>query len=159
MEKEISFRRTNSSDAGFQSLVKELDQYLASRDGDEHAFYAQFNKIDMLRHVLIAEMNSEAIACGAFKPYDEKTAEIKRMYVRPSVRGKGVATMILRELERWAREEGYLETILETGKRQPEAISLYKKNGYRVIPNFGQYEGKENSVCFIKIVGAHNEKV
>jgi putative acetyltransferase len=150
MDNRISFRRTNSSDPDFQLLVQELDKYLASRDGDEHAFYAQFNKIDMLRHVIIGEINSEAIACGAFKPYDAKTAEIKRMYVRPPVRGKGIATRILRELEQWAKEEGYAETILETGKRQPEAISLYKKNGYVIIPNFGQYEGKENSVCFIK---------
>lgn len=57
---------------------------------------------------------------------------------------------ILSELEKWAAESGYSSTVLETGKRQPEAINLYKKAGYKIIPNFGQYEGVENSVCMMK---------
>jgi GNAT superfamily N-acetyltransferase len=76
--------------------------------------------------------------------------EIKRMYVRPGSRRKGIAFRVLNELEKWAGELSYRKTILETSLRQPEAIGLYKKNGYTLIPNFGQYTGFENSICFEK---------
>jgi GNAT superfamily N-acetyltransferase len=79
--------------------------------------------------------------------------EIKRMYVTPASRKKGIATMILCELETWAAELSYENCILETGIKQPEAIELYKKNGYTVIPNYGQYAGVQTSVCFEKSIG------
>jgi len=76
--------------------------------------------------------------------------EIKRMYVLENRRGEGIASVILRELEKWALELGYGKCLLETGKKQPEAIRLYQKNGYGIVPNFGQYQNMENSVCFEK---------
>ena len=72
------------------------------------------------------------------------------MFVNPIARKLGVATKVLGELEKWAKELGYKSCILETGKKQPEAIALYEKNGYRSIPNYGQYDGIENSLCFEK---------
>jgi len=92
------------------------------------------------------------LGCGAIKEYNGDTMEIKRMYVSPDNRKKGIATKILTELENWARELSYAKCILETGKRQPEAIELYKKNGYKLIPNYGQYTEMENSLCFEKQV-------
>ena len=90
------------------------------------------------------------VGCGAMKEYSPITMEVKRMYTNPESRGMGIATFVLNELEKWALELGYEKCILETGKRQPEAIALYKKNGYLSIPNYGQYVGIENSVCFEK---------
>ena len=78
--------------------------------------------------------------------------EVKRMYTLPDFRGKGIATIVLQELEKWAKELRMEKCMLETGKRQPEAIALYTKNGYRLIPNYGQYAGVENSVCFEKLL-------
>jgi GNAT superfamily N-acetyltransferase len=75
------------------------------------------------------------------------------MFVRPEYRGKGIAGSILKELETWAGELGFEKVILETGKAQPEAIGLYTKSGYAIIPNYGQYEQVENSVCMTKEVG------
>jgi len=72
------------------------------------------------------------------------------MFVAPNERGKGIASTILRELEKWAAEQHFTGCILETGLRQPEAIALYSKNGYRPISNYGQYKGVSNSVCFLK---------
>jgi GNAT superfamily N-acetyltransferase len=72
------------------------------------------------------------------------------MYTLPGKRGRGIASRILNELEKWAAELSYNKCILETGNRQPEAIMLYQKNGYNRIPNYGQYQGIENSVCFEK---------
>ena len=146
----MSFLRTNSSNSDFISLVKLLDLELAERDGDDHAFYHQFNNIDVLEHVLVFYVNNEAVACGAIKEFSKSAVEVKRMYTLPEKRGKGLATIVLLELEKWAKELGYNFTILETGKRQPEAIKLYTKNNYKIIPNYGQYKGIENSVCFKK---------
>jgi GNAT superfamily N-acetyltransferase len=72
------------------------------------------------------------------------------MYTNPEKRKLGLASQMLHELELWAKESGYGKCVLETGKKQPEAIALYEKNGYRMIPNYGQYIGVENSVCFEK---------
>jgi putative acetyltransferase len=146
----IQLVRTDSSNKDFTNLVTLLDADLATRDGQEHSFYAQFNKIDKINHVVIAFENQTAIACGAMKEHKPGSMEIKRMYTLPEARGKGIATKILVELEKWASELGHSSCLLETGKRQPEAIALYQKNNYVLIPNYGQYEGIENSVCFEK---------
>jgi GNAT superfamily N-acetyltransferase len=78
--------------------------------------------------------------------------EVKRMYVPLEHRSQGIASLVLQELENWAKELGYKKCILETGKKQPEAIRLYEKCGYKSIPNYGQYAGVENSVCYEKVV-------
>lgn len=144
--------RTNSDNADFVELVKHLDADLAKRDGDEHSFYAQFNSIAKLKQVVVAYEDGKPIACGAIKEYDPATMEVKRMYTTPESRGKGIASKVLAELETWAAELSYQKCILETGKKQPEAITLYKKNGYQLIPNYGQYAGVENSLCFEKML-------
>jgi GNAT superfamily N-acetyltransferase len=142
--------RTNSKNEHFVALVKLLDKDLAIRDGDEHDFYAQFNKIQLINHVVVVCDNEIPIACGAFKEFDTNTVEIKRMYTIPIFRSKGVASKILNELELWAAQLGYQKCILETGKKQPEAIHLYQKCGYKITENYGQYAGIENSICFNK---------
>ena len=135
----------------FIGLVRDLDAELAKRDGNEHAFYHQFNKIDQVHHVILAYLDGKAVGCGGLKQFDGQTMEIKRMFVLPLHRGKGIASMILEGLEEWAAELSFRRFILETGKRQPEAIALYFRNGYRIIPNYGQYLGIANSVCFEKL--------
>ena len=142
--------RISPSHPDFIALVSLLDKELAIRDGDDHAFYAQFNKVDTIRHAVIVYEEDRPVACGAIKPYDDVTMEIKRMYTLESHRGKGLASMILAALEVWVVELGYHRCILETGLNQPEAIALYYKNGYMRIPNYGQYAGVDNSVCFEK---------
>jgi GNAT superfamily N-acetyltransferase len=143
----INLVRTNSDNADFRELIHLLDADLRIRDGDEHSFYAQFNKVDTIRHVIVAYDDAKAVGCGAFKEYEANAAEIKRMYVREDERGKGIAGKILTKLENWAKESGFTECVLETGLKQPEAIALYRKSGYELIPNYGQYAGVENSVC------------
>ena len=145
----IKLKRTNAANVDFIDLVKDLDLYLIEKDGDEHSFYDQFNKIDAVKNCVLIYENEEAIGCGAIKFYEENIAEVKRMFVKPEFRGKGFASKILVELEGWAKELKFTEVILETGKRQTEAIILYSKT-YSVIPNYGQYAGMENSICFKK---------
>lgn len=148
----IRIARTDSSNQDFIELVRHLDADLADRDGAEHPFYAQFNKIDKIKHVVVAYDDNQPVGCGAIKEYKPGTMEVKRMYTTPTSRGKGIATKVLTELEAWASELSYEKCILETGKKQPEAIGLYQKNGYKIIPNYGQYAEVENSVCFEKVI-------
>ena len=148
----INCIRTNSENKDFQKLVLELDADLEIRDGEDHSFYAQFNKIDKIKYVIVAYENEIAVGCGAIKEYSPDTMEVKRMYVVLKRRGQGIASSILELLEQWTIELNYRKCLLETGKKQPEAIKLYLKNGYTVIPNFGQYENVDNSVCFEKVL-------
>lgn len=142
--------QTNQGSKDFQQLVALLDAELAIRDGDDHAFYHQFNGIESLDHVIIAYDKGHPVGCGAFKARNNQQVEIKRMFVLTAARKKGYASAILTTLETWAAKEGYSEAILETGKAQIEALSFYPKQGYTVIPNFAPYVGVENSVCFSK---------
>ncbi|MEN2281486.1 GNAT family N-acetyltransferase [Algoriphagus sp. SE2] len=146
----IKILKTDSSNIDFQNLVKQLDAYLEKIDGDETAFYSQYNKIDKLKHVVVAFEDTVPVACGAIKELDPSRMEVKRMYTVIEARGKGIASQVLSELEKWASEMGYKACVLETGKRQPDAIALYEKAGYKQIPNYGQYIGVENSVCYQK---------
>ena len=151
--------RTNSDNADFRELVRLLDEDLQIRGGDEHSFYAQFNKIDKIRHVVAAYEDGEAVGCGAIKEYAEGAAEIKRMFVRAERRERGIAKNILSELENWAGELGFAECVLETGWNQPEAIGLYQKCGYETPPNYGQYSGVANSTCMKKLIKKDFENI
>jgi GNAT superfamily N-acetyltransferase len=125
---------------------------LSIRDGDDHPFYAQYNKIDAIQHVVLAYDEGRPVGCGAVKAYDQNTMEVKRMFVPTDRRGAGIASLVLQELEAWCKEMNVKTCILETGKKQPEAIKLYRKNNYQEIPNFGPYVGVDNSLCFEKVL-------
>ena len=119
-------------------------------NGDTNDFFVQYNKIDLIKNVVVAYIDQAPVGCGAIKEYDAHTMEVKRMFVLPEMRGKGIASAILLELENWARELGYKKCLLETGTNMLDAIALYKKMGYEKVANYGQYVGVENSVCFGK---------
>jgi GNAT superfamily N-acetyltransferase len=142
--------RTDTESADFLNLVKLLDADLRIRDGEDHAFYAQFNKTDKLKNCVVAYLDKEPVGSGALRPLTEDAMEVKRMFVQPAYRSRGIAGEILKALENWAAELNYKACMLETGKNQPEAIRLYQKSGYSIIPNYGQYEHIENSVCMKK---------
>ncbi|NRD23884.1 GNAT family N-acetyltransferase [Winogradskyella litoriviva] len=146
----IKIIRSNAENEDFIFLVKQLDAYLKTTDGDEHNFYNQFNSIKALKHVVIAYIDGKPSACGAFKKYNENSVEVKRMFTTTQARNKGIATKVLTELEDWAKELNYSSCILETGIRQQEAVAFYKTNAYQIIPNYGQYKGVKNSLCFEK---------
>jgi GNAT superfamily N-acetyltransferase len=145
-----NLKRTNSDNIDFINLVALLDQDLKIRDGEDHAFYNQYNKTDKIKHVIVYYENGIAVGCGAFREKESDAVEIKRMYVKPEYRKRGIAAAVLKELELWAAELNYTYTILETGKKQPEAIALYQKSGYTIIPNYPPYEKMDNSVCMKK---------
>lgn len=141
--------RTNSENPDFKMLSALFDDYLVDIDGDEREFFAFYNNVQ-LDHVLVVYENDETVGCGAFKKFDKNTAEIKRMFVHPNHRNKGIASIILKELELWANDLGFTSYILETSPKLTSAIALYEKTGYQFIPNYKQYVDVENSVCMKK---------
>ncbi len=102
------------------------------------------------RFVIVFDDSGAPIGCGAIRRHDPQTAEIKRMWVRPAARGRGVSRLILDELEASAVALGYRAMVLETGLRQPEAIALYESHGYTPIPNYGFYRESPLSRCYRK---------
>ncbi len=147
----LALLRTASHHQDFQKLTALFDEYLIDIDGDEKNFFAQYNQI-YIDNVIICYQNDVAVGCGAFKKSDTRVAEIKRMFVLVEHRGKGVALKILSELELWARELNHTSCILETSFKLENAIALYKKYGFEITENYGQYIGVESSVCMKKVL-------
>ncbi len=147
------FKRTTSEDPDFRELVSLLDKDLATRNGEANDFYAQYNKVDAIRHVLVYYESGTPVGCGAFKEFEPGAVEVKRMFVHPDFRGKRIGAAILSELEHWAAELQYTSCVLETGYTNPEALRLYEREGYTIIPNYGPYIGAANSVCMQKLMG------
>ena len=102
---------------------------------------------------LVVREDGRAIACGGICRYDAERAELKRMYVVPGARGRGLGRAVLEELEAKARRLGYRAILLETGDRQAEALGLYRSAGYGPIPCYGIYATRALSLCFEKVLG------
>ncbi|WFB66774.1 GNAT family N-acetyltransferase [Chryseobacterium sp. WX] len=144
--------RTDSSHKDFQTLVKSLDAALAEHNGENDDFFAQFNTIDTIKNCIVAYIDDIPAACGAFKPFSEDTIEIKRMFTHPDFRKKGLGSAIVKELQSWATELNFTKAVLETSRDLKSAISVYEKSGFYKIPNYGQYVGIEQSVCYEKVL-------
>ena len=146
----IKISHTTSKDNSFLTLIKLLDAELWQRYPEIQNQYEEHARIDFIKTVIVAYKENIPVACGCFVAHDSSLVEIKRMFVHPAYRGHGLSKMVLNALEQWAKEMGYNTSILETGKKQPEAISLYKKLGYQLTENFGPYKDLKESLCFIK---------
>ncbi|CAN5450453.1 GNAT family N-acetyltransferase [soil metagenome] len=145
-------KRTDSTNPDFISLVRQLDAELRDRFGEAQTFFDQFNKLDSIKHVVVTYYDEVPVGCGAIKKFDESTMEVKRMFVHPLHRGKGYAAEVLSELEKWTAEMNFSHCVLETGDKLPEAVGLYEKSGYSLIPRYGQYANSESSICMKKRV-------
>lgn len=145
----LEFRDTNGEDPDFAMLCGKLDRALDEIVGIEYqrSKYDKFNQRDSIHDVVVAYHDGEPVACGAFKLFDDNHAEIKRVFVDPAHRHMGLGAELIRRLEAKAKMSGYRWCILETGRMLEAANALYKKAGYQMIPNYGQYEGMEDSVC------------
>jgi GNAT superfamily N-acetyltransferase len=146
----IKTKRTTANHPDFIYLVSLLDHELWVELEEDQSTYDQYNKVPDIQTAVIIYYDEKSVAIGCFKKYNDTTVEIKRMYVAKAYRGKGISKMILTELERWAIEEGFEYSILETSIHFDIAKSLYQKAGYVVIPNYDQYKGLKESVCMKK---------
>ena len=148
-----TYKRLASTHPDFQQLIINLDKEFWVRYPDTQQNFAPFNYVDETARVIVGYDGGSPIGCGCFRPMKEKdTIEIKRMFVVPSFRNKGIGKMILQQLEQWAAEGGFIQAKLETGIKQPEAIAAYEKSGYTRIPNFGPYSNIAESICMAKLL-------
>ncbi|MET0965780.1 MAG: GNAT family N-acetyltransferase [Nakamurella sp.] len=150
----ILIRRTGYDDPDVQLLVAEVQLVYLERYGhQDHSpiAAAEFDPPDGT--FLLAAVDGMPAAMGGWRRHlldDGAAAEVRRMYVSPQFRGRGLARAVLAELETTARDNGYPLMILETGVVQPEALELYRSSGYRDVPPFGHYAGSPLSVCLGK---------
>ena len=143
-------KRTTTEHPDFICLVSCLDNELWNELNEDQSTYDQYNKVPDIKTAIIIYDDEKPVAIGCFKEYNNNTVEIKRMYVDKAYRGKGLSKLVLNELEKWAIELGFINSILETSIHFAVARTLYEKAGYVVIPNYDQYEGLEESVCMKK---------
>lgn len=150
-----------------RALVAALDADLDERYADDDEAdegqpdYAMLNLLgDSVQPphgiFLVARLGDRPVGCGALRPAptgEQGVAEVKRMYVAPAARGRGVSRAVLAHLEQWATDLGYRRIILETGTRQHEAMSLYESAGYLLIDNYGGYRHSQLSRCYGKDLG------
>ncbi len=148
----LKVKRTTALDPDFQLLISHLDHELWNELKEDQATYDQYNKVPDLQTALVMYINERPVASGCFKKYDDDTVEIKRMFVKKEFRGKGLSSLILKELEAWAIEQGFGYAILETSIHFVAARTLYNHAGYGVIENYDQYKGLEESVCMKKVL-------
>ena len=155
----IQIRRESPGSPAAKGLVKKLDEDLLERYPLQfiHGLRPGDSEDPDLFFVVAYEGDEaagwRAQGCGALRPLEPGVGEIKRMFVLPEHRGKGVARAILSALEAQAVKSGYHTVRLETGTKQPEAISLFRSEGYAGILNFGEYADNPMSVCFEKKLG------
>ncbi len=147
----VTIKIVPHTDPELRRLIQRLDTELLQRYPADSIFSLNLNSsiVEKVTFV-VAETDDLTVGCGAILPIDDQTVELRRFYVEPSMRGQGIASAILRFLEDLARQRGYRHIVLETGPKQPGAIGLYHKFGYRQIPSYGEYEGCEYSLCMAK---------
>lgn len=146
---EVEFHDTDGAAPDFAMLCGRLDRALDEIVGSRYqrSQYDQYNQRDSIHDVIVAYHDGEPVACGAFKMFDENHVELKRVFVDPLHRHMGLGGELIRRLEAKAKIKGYDWCILESGRLLEAAHCMYKKAGYKIIPNYGQYAEMENSIC------------
>lgn len=152
MNEKIKVVKTTSENPDFIFLIGTFDAYLWDRYPELKKDYWGNNIIEFNANVLIVYLDEKPVACGCFKKYNEKSVELKRMFVLPEARGLGLAQLVIKELEEEAKNQGFEVLILETLYKQIEAINLYQKSGFKIVENYEPYVGLLNSVCMSKSI-------
>jgi GNAT superfamily N-acetyltransferase len=151
--RKVDIRREDILSPVVQRLIGALNAELDARYPEEGANHFRLDPeevSDGRGGFFVAYISGKPVGCGAVRRIESAVIEIKRMYVAPEARGRGVGRQVLRELEAEARRLGATRLVLETGPRQPEALALYSRAGFVEVPNFGEYVGCEFSVCMAK---------
>jgi GNAT superfamily N-acetyltransferase len=146
MADQMELKPATATDPVVLRLATAQQAELAERYGEDQPLVDLHPDIEFL----VLWQDAEAIGCIGLQPFGPAAAEIKRMYVVPAARGRGLSRLLLGAVETHARNRGLTALRLETGIKQPEAIGLYSRSGYREIPRYAPYEDIALSVCFAK---------
>ena len=149
----LEVRRERIESPLASQLISELDAELTGRYPEAGATHFRLDAAEVapgFGAFFVASIDGEVVGCGAVRRIEDGVAEVKRMYVRTAARDRGIGGAILVALETEARVLGVSRLVLETGVRQPEALALYRRFGFGVIPPFGEYVKSPLSVCMAK---------
>lgn len=148
----MRFIYTDGSNKDFIELCHMLDDFLNELVGGEQnrAQYIPYNNLDDIHDVIVAYDGNVPVGCASFKKYDGDNAEVKRVFIKSEYRGRDISKTLMSMLEERARSQGYKYLILESGEPLIAAMALYRKTGYKVIPNYGQYKDMPESICMRK---------
>ncbi|WP_066948534.1 GNAT family N-acetyltransferase [Microtetraspora fusca] len=146
----LELTRAGATDPLVMELCAAQQAELASREQDRDIVHDVPKRLDPRIAFVVAWRDGAAVGCAGLQPLEPGVGEVKRMYVRPAHRGRGVSRALLAEIERLAREDGLNALRLETGRIFTEAVGLYTSSGYASIPRFGAYADLPESVCFEK---------
>lgn len=147
---QTKYFRFDSLNKDYKMLMQSFDAELRETYGTHQDEADKQNVFEEAINIVLVAYNERIVGCGGYKPHHENTAEIKRVYVLPEYRGKGIGIGLMDEIEQWAKEDGFKHLILETGDQQHEAIALYRKIGYYDIPKYVPYLDSPVSVCLKK---------
>ncbi len=140
--------------AGVQLRERQRLEILDRYDGVDTEPGVHPSAADVAVFLIAFDDDGTPLGCGGLRRLDDTSAEVKRMYVEPVARGTGVATAVLRALERAAVDRGWTTIRLETGTGQPDAIRFYEREGYVAIPAYGDYVGAELSRCYERVLSS-----
>lgn len=149
---ELDLRVVEADDPALAALVARLDAFFAEQWGERAADYAPYHDLTKMACALVADADGAPVGCGCWKPFDAVTAELKRMFVLPAFRRAGIAARIVRALEADAARVGCSRAVLETGADMPGAAAFYERQGYRLIPNYGDFSGDTRCICMEKML-------
>ena len=135
-------------DPDAQRLIAGMGEELDQRYGEGGLSPASAHEFAAPGVFLVADLDGRAVGCGGLRPLGDREADVKRMFVEPAVRGRGVARAVLAALVAHAREQGLTRLVLETGTEQPEAVALYESEGWSPIPPFGHYADDPRTRCY-----------
>jgi putative acetyltransferase len=152
MDSDVTIRSEDFNHPDSVALRAEMVAELQAVYGYDTEPGAKPTAADMPIFLMARLSDGGAVGCGGLRSLDETTVEVKRMFVRPGARGRGIARLILKALEREAAQHGARRVVLETGRYQPEAIRLYERSGYTPIECFGAYKGEPLSLCYERVI-------
>jgi GNAT superfamily N-acetyltransferase len=143
---------TDGNNHDFIELCRQLDHNLDELVGgfEQRKKYVRYNTLENIHDVVLFYDDDKPCACASFKHYDEGTAEMKRVFIKQEYRGQGLSKELIQTLEELAKKKGYRKMILETGKPLIAATKLYKRIGYKIMDNYGQYQNMTESICMSK---------
>ena len=148
----LEYVRTDGKNKDFIENCRQLDADLEQRVGKEiqRSKYEKYNQLDKINEVIVVYENGVLAGAGSIRKYDEESVELKRIYVGPSFRKKGIGTKLVSVLIEWGKELGYQRMLLETGEKLEESVALYKRLGFERIPNYSPYENMPESLCMAR---------
>lgn len=141
---------TDEKDERFLELVRELDNGYYRRIGDELSRYDEYNSLEKPHVVILLIDSNTNVACASYRVMNDDNVEFKRVYVKPEYRRRGIASELLKELEKNAKQEGYNHSFIITGKNNLPAIGLYEKLNYHKIANIEGFEDDDTVISMRK---------